>query len=64
MNNKIAIGNVISLKKKHPCGGYSWTIYRIGADVSEGIDVGRDTDWSVAVVLSAESMDEVAMLSV
>ena len=38
--------------------------YRIGADVSEGIDVGRDTDWSVAVVLSAESMDEVAMLRV
>ena len=38
--------------------------YRIGADVSEGIDVGRDTDWSVAVVLSGESMDEVAMLRV
>ena len=38
--------------------------YRIGADVSEGIDVGRDTDWSVAVVLSADSMDEVAMLRV
>ena len=38
--------------------------YRIGADVSEGIDVGRDTDWSVAVVLSAESMNEVAMLRV
>ena len=38
--------------------------YRIGADVSEGIDVGRDTDWSVAVVLSADNMDEVAMLRV
>ena len=38
--------------------------YRIGADVSEGIDVGRDTDWSVAVVLNAENMDEVAMLRV
>ena len=38
--------------------------YRIGADVSEGIDVGRDTDWSVAVVLNAESMDEVATLRV
>ncbi|MCH2507594.1 MAG: DUF951 domain-containing protein [Dehalococcoidia bacterium] len=33
MNNKLAIGNVISLKKKHPCGGYTWTIYRRGADV-------------------------------
>ena len=38
--------------------------YRIGADVSEGIDVGRDTDWSVAVVLNAQTMDEVAMLRV
>jgi len=38
--------------------------YRIGADVSEGIDVGRDTDWSVAVVLDAITMDEVAMLRV
>tara|TARA_Y100001963_G_scaffold114099_1_gene158159 strand:+ start:521 stop:2284 length:1764 start_codon:yes stop_codon:yes gene_type:complete len=38
--------------------------YRIGADVSEGIDVGRDTDWSVAVVLNASTMDEVAMLRV
>ena len=38
--------------------------YRIGADVSEGIDVGRDTDWSVAVVLNAQTMDEVAMLRI
>jgi len=38
--------------------------YRIGGDVSEGLDVGRDTDWSVAVVLNAENMDEVAMLRV
>ena len=38
--------------------------YRIGADVSEGIDVGRDTDWSVGVVLNAETMDEVATLRV
>ena len=38
--------------------------YRIGADVSEGIDVGRDTDWSVGVVLDAYSMEEVALLRV
>ena len=38
--------------------------YRIGADVSEGIDVGRDTDWSVAVVLDAITMEEVALLRV
>jgi len=38
--------------------------YRIGADVSEGIDVGRDTDWSVGIVLNAITMEEVAMIRV
>ena len=37
--------------------------YRIGADVSEGIEVGsRDTDYSVAVVLDAETYEECATL--
>lgn len=36
--------------------------YRIGVDVSEGLEIGRDTDWSVAVVLDANSYEEVAML--
>jgi hypothetical protein len=36
--------------------------YRIGVDVSEGLEIGRDTDWSVAVVLDATSYEEVALL--
>lgn len=37
--------------------------YRIGVDVSEGIEVNdRDTDYSVAVVLDALSADQVALL--
>ena len=36
--------------------------YRIGVDVSEGLEIGRDTDWSVAVVLDATQYEEVAML--
>jgi len=36
--------------------------YRIGVDVSEGLEIGRDTDWSVAVVLDASNYQEVAML--
>ena len=37
--------------------------YRIGCDVSEGIEIGtRDTDYSVAVVLNAETYEEVACL--
>ncbi len=36
--------------------------YRIGVDVSEGLEIGRDTDWSVAVVLDATQYEEVATL--
>ena len=36
--------------------------YRIGADVAEGIEIGRDSDYSVAVVLDAETYEECAML--
>ena len=38
--------------------------YRIGVDVSEGLEVGRDTDWSVAVVLDAVTYRECAVLRI
>lgn len=25
-------GNIVRLKKKHPCGSYEWEILRVGAD--------------------------------
>jgi hypothetical protein len=28
-----AIGDEIRLKKPHPCGGYDWTVVRLGADI-------------------------------
>ena len=27
------VGDVVRLKKPHPCGGYEWTLTRIGADI-------------------------------
>ncbi len=27
------IGDVVRLKKPHPCGGYEWRIIRVGADI-------------------------------
>ena len=36
--------------------------YRVGVDVSEGLEIGRDTDWSVAVVMDVGSYQEVATL--
>jgi len=28
-----SVGDHITLKKKHPCGGFEWEVYRIGADI-------------------------------
>ena len=27
------IGDLIRLRKPHPCGGYDWTVVRLGADI-------------------------------
>ena len=32
MTEKLNIGDIIKLKKQHPCGGYEWEIVRIGTD--------------------------------
>lgn len=28
----IQVGNIVKLKKKHPCGSAEWEVLRIGAD--------------------------------
>lgn len=28
-----AVGDVVKLKKPHPCGSYDWTVTRLGADI-------------------------------
>jgi hypothetical protein len=30
---EIRPGDVVHLKKKHPCGGYEWKVVRTGADI-------------------------------
>ena len=30
---EIYLGDVVRLKKQHPCGGYEWQVVRIGADI-------------------------------
>ncbi len=32
-NTKIAMGDIVQTKKKHPCGNDLWEITRIGADI-------------------------------
>lgn len=30
---KIQLGDIVRLRKKHPCGGYDWEVVRVGADI-------------------------------
>jgi len=33
MVRELKLGDVLRLKKPHPCGSYDWEIVRLGADV-------------------------------
>jgi hypothetical protein len=33
MSLEIKLGDVVRLKKKHPCGSYEWQVIRLGADI-------------------------------
>lgn len=33
MTIDVKIGDVVRLKKPHPCGSYEWTVSRVGADI-------------------------------
>ena len=30
---ELKLGDVVRLKKKHPCGSYEWQVVRVGADI-------------------------------
>lgn len=30
---EIRLNDVVRLRKPHPCGGYEWTVVRLGADI-------------------------------
>lgn len=30
---EITVGDVVRLRKPHPCGSYEWTVVRVGADI-------------------------------
>jgi hypothetical protein len=34
----LAIGDRLKLRKPHPCGGYEWTVVRLGADIGLACD--------------------------
>ena len=30
---ELSLGDVVRLRKPHPCGGYEWEVVRLGADI-------------------------------
>jgi hypothetical protein len=30
---EVSLGDVVRLRKAHPCGGYEWEVTRLGADI-------------------------------
>jgi hypothetical protein len=30
---EISLGDIVRLRKKHPCGSYEWQVVRLGADI-------------------------------
>jgi len=33
MTTDVKIGDVVRLRKAHPCGSYEWEVIRVGADI-------------------------------
>ena len=33
MLSDLGLGDVLRLRKPHPCGGYEWQVVRLGADI-------------------------------
>ena len=33
MAQEIKLGDIVRLKKVHPCGGFDWQVSRLGADI-------------------------------
>ncbi len=33
MVTELRLGDVVRLRKVHPCGGYEWEVVRLGADI-------------------------------
>ena len=33
ISEKLYIGDVVEMRKEHPCGGKQWVIQRVGADI-------------------------------
>jgi hypothetical protein len=30
---QVELGDIVRMRKPHPCGGYEWTVVRLGTDI-------------------------------
>lgn len=42
------VGDIVKLKKKHPCGAFEWEILRVGADFPAEMCRLRTSDYGTA----------------
>ncbi len=33
IHETLYIGDVVEMRKRHPCGGFAWEVVRVGADI-------------------------------
>lgn len=33
MDKEFNLGDIVRMKKKHPCGSFTWKVIRVGADI-------------------------------
>ncbi|MEZ4661166.1 MAG: DUF951 domain-containing protein [Caldilineaceae bacterium] len=33
IHEKLYIGDIVEMRKQHPCGGWEWEVVRVGADI-------------------------------
>lgn len=62
---ELRLGDIVRLRKPHPCGGYEWRITRLGADIGlECLNCGhrimltrRETTRRIKTIVSREADD-------
>ena len=64
---EIAIGDIVRMRKPHPCGGYEWKVVRLGADIGLVCQTcqhkvmlsRRDLEHRMKTLIPAEKSDHV-----
>ncbi len=42
----VSEGDVVRMRRQHPCGGWEWRVFRVSPALGSGLDSGIDSDLS------------------